>query len=361
MQNTVIQNVPALEPLALRGLEAQPLVSILLANYNYANYVGQTIESVLGQSYGHWELVICDDGSTDNSVTIIQSYADKDRRITFVRQPNGGHTAALNTAYSLCQGEIICFLDSDDLFLPGKVESVVQACLQNADAGLIIHRVIRVDEQRRRKGVWPMSDLPDGWLGPDVVKSGGILAFAPPTSGISLRRELAELIFPISKKPPLDMCPDQVVMRVAPLVSAVKRLPGALAEFRMHGSNSYSKQGVSVQAVAKQLQISTALWQEQARFLEEFEPGLSAHLAPLDNSTLTALLRYLEAKLNRARTVGTEHQNFIATCRRLGDTKWLAFWRISIYLPNFIFRPAVQLLTGQSAIKQFFARFRQLA
>jgi len=63
---------------------------VLIAHYNYEDYIGQAIESVLGQSYRDFELVICDDGSTDNSPSIIESYAKRDSRIHFVRQANAG-------------------------------------------------------------------------------------------------------------------------------------------------------------------------------------------------------------------------------------------------------------------------------
>jgi glycosyltransferase involved in cell wall biosynthesis len=172
----------SLEPLTLAALPSEPLVSILVANYNYEKYIGQTIESVLSQSYRNWELVVVDDGSTDGSVPLIERWVQRDGRIRLLRKPNGGHASALNAAFSNCQGNIICLLDSDDLYLPEKLERVIAAFAARPEVGFLIHRVFRVNEQRQRQGVWPLPDsLPDGWVGSDLLNTGGILPYAPPT------------------------------------------------------------------------------------------------------------------------------------------------------------------------------------
>jgi glycosyltransferase involved in cell wall biosynthesis len=351
---------PPLEPRQLSALPDEPLVSILLANYNYANYIGQSIESVLQQTYSRWELIICDDGSTDNSVAVIESYLQRDHRIRLVRKPNGGHTSVLNMAFSCSSGDIICFLDSDDLYLPRKLTIVVGACTSQPDAGLIVHRVIRVNSELQKLGVWPLSDLPDGWLGPDLLKAGGILPYAPPTSGIALRRETAQILFPISVAPPLHMCPDQVLMRLAPLVTNIKRLPDSLAQYRLHNTNTYSRQGTSAESVTKELALSRALWNEQHRFLSSFDGNAARHLTDLEDSSYTALLFFLKAKLRNEPEVRQYHQRYLAASKHEHSAAILAFWRFSLYLPNTIFRPAVSTMLGQGALKQFISRLRKL-
>jgi hypothetical protein len=350
-----------LEPRPLGILPDEPLVSILLANYNYANYIGQSIESVLKQTYQRWELIICDDGSTDNSLRVIESYVQRDHRIRLVRKPNGGHTSALNMAFSLSGGDIVSFLDSDDLYLPQKLTMVVNACLSHRNAGLVVHRVIRVNSQLRKLGVWPLSDLPDGWLGSDLLRAGGILPYAPPTSGIALRREIAQILFPISIAPPLHMCPDQVVMRLAPLVTTIERLPDALAEYRLHNTNTYSRQGTSAQSVTKELALSRALWDEQYRFLSTFNSNAARQLTNLEDSSYTALLLFLKAKLCHEPEVRQYHRQYLAASQHEHSAAILAFWRFSIHLPNAIFRAAVSTMLGQGALKQFISRLRKLA
>ena len=94
-----------------------------MPNYNCEKYIGETIDSVLAQSYENWELLIVDDCSTDKSVEIIQNYCDKDERIKlFVSETNKGGAAARNRALREATGKWIAFLDSDDLWLPEKLE-----------------------------------------------------------------------------------------------------------------------------------------------------------------------------------------------------------------------------------------------
>src|SRR5919199_656326 len=102
----------------------QPLVSVLITNYNYEHYLKQAIDSALNQTYPHMEIIVVDDGSTDNSKQVIASYKDK---IISVFKENGGQASAMNAGFAISQGEIICSLDADDVWLPTKVEQVVQA------------------------------------------------------------------------------------------------------------------------------------------------------------------------------------------------------------------------------------------
>ncbi|MCG1036618.1 glycosyltransferase family 2 protein [Polaribacter sargassicola] len=99
------------------------LVSIITPNYNSEKFISQTINSVLNQTYQNWEMIIVDDVSTDNSTKIIESYSLKDDRIILHKlQKNSGAAIARNKAISLAKGNFIAFLDSDDLWLPKKLE-----------------------------------------------------------------------------------------------------------------------------------------------------------------------------------------------------------------------------------------------
>lgn len=94
------------------------LVSIITPCYNGSKYVPETIESVLGQIYKNWEMIIVDDGSKDNSAEIIKSYVDKDSRIKLIQQPNGGSANARNHGIREAQGQYIALLDADDIWKP---------------------------------------------------------------------------------------------------------------------------------------------------------------------------------------------------------------------------------------------------
>ena len=103
-----------------------PLVSIITPSWNVERLIGETILSVQAQTLADWELLIADDCSTDNTTAVIESYAAKDPRIRLIRQPrNGGPALARQAAIEQAQGRFVAFLDSDDLWLPAKLERQV--------------------------------------------------------------------------------------------------------------------------------------------------------------------------------------------------------------------------------------------
>src|SRR6202034_2781874 len=169
------ETITELHPVELRALPAEPLVSILVSNYNYARYIGDSLQSALDQTYTNFELIVCDDGSTDDSVSVIEEYERKDPRLRFIRKRNGGQASGFNAAFAASRGEIIALLDSDDRFLPHKVERVVADFRAHPDSGFGVHRVIRMSANLRRQGVWPMTaPLPSGWYGSKMLQDGGI-------------------------------------------------------------------------------------------------------------------------------------------------------------------------------------------
>ncbi|MGA9993775.1 MAG: glycosyltransferase family A protein [Pyrinomonadaceae bacterium] len=112
----------------------QPLVSIIMPAYNAEKYVAAPLRSVLDQTYSRWELVVVDDGSTDKTALIVRGFADSDSRIRYIFQPNGRMARARNNGISNARGELIAFLDSDDLWLRDKLERQIEKLAEtNAD------------------------------------------------------------------------------------------------------------------------------------------------------------------------------------------------------------------------------------
>ncbi len=101
------------------------LVSIVVPNYNYGKYIGACIETVLTQTYKDFELIVVDDGSTDNSVEIVKNYADQ--RIKVLTQPNSGVSVARNRGIKAAVGRWIAFLDADDMWTPDSLRLRVEA------------------------------------------------------------------------------------------------------------------------------------------------------------------------------------------------------------------------------------------
>ncbi len=103
------------------------LISVIIPAYNMEATVTDAINSIIEQSYTHWELLVADDGSTDNTGVIVDAFAQKDPRIHSLHQPNAGIGAARNTALQYAAGEWIAFLDADDLYLPDSFAQMIKA------------------------------------------------------------------------------------------------------------------------------------------------------------------------------------------------------------------------------------------
>jgi glycosyltransferase involved in cell wall biosynthesis len=102
---------------------SQPTVSIVITNYNYADYVEEAIKSALDQTYPHTEVIVIDDGSTDGSLNVISKYKDA---INIISRENKGIVHTRNQALGMVRSDFICFLDADDYFDPGYIENLVK-------------------------------------------------------------------------------------------------------------------------------------------------------------------------------------------------------------------------------------------
>jgi teichuronic acid biosynthesis glycosyltransferase TuaG len=104
----------------------QHLVSVIMPAYNSGRFLAESVRSVQAQTFGGWELVVVDDGSTDDTAAVAQGFVETDARVRYVARPNGGQGAARNTGLRAAKGDLVAFLDSDDLWLPGKLEAQIE-------------------------------------------------------------------------------------------------------------------------------------------------------------------------------------------------------------------------------------------
>lgn len=128
-------------------------VSIIVPNYNCENFLEDTIQSVLNQTYKNWELLIVDDCSTDKSVEVIKQYADKDERIKlYINERNKGAAASRNWAMREASGKWVAFLDSDDLWMADKLEKQLLYMVEN-DYHFSYTAYEHINEQKEKLGV----------------------------------------------------------------------------------------------------------------------------------------------------------------------------------------------------------------
>jgi glycosyltransferase involved in cell wall biosynthesis len=229
-----------LTPIELGPLPKSPLVSVLVTNYNRERFIAQAIESVLSQTNQQFEIIVCDDGSTDRSPEIVASMAASDRRIRLIRLPeNRGNASALNAAWREASGQIICLLDSDDEFHPRKLEKVVERFVAHPDVGTLVHPLMYVDE-----GGEPIQELrflvrPDcGWIAERVAQRGGRWSNMP-GGGTCFRRELGEVAFPIPEDT-FRFFGDGFIYTLGPLLTPVSYIDEPLYDYRIHGSNAFA-------------------------------------------------------------------------------------------------------------------------
>ena len=115
----------------------RPPVSIVITNYNYGRYLRASIDSALAQTYPKVEVIVVDDGSSDGSREIIESYG---ARIVAILKANGGHGSALNAGFEPSRGEIVMFLDADDELIPEAAEQVVESVAPERREGSVSAR-----------------------------------------------------------------------------------------------------------------------------------------------------------------------------------------------------------------------------
>ncbi len=112
-----------------------PLVSVIIPTYNRREFLLEAIESLRRQDWPELEIIVIDDGSTDDTPAALAALDEP--RLRYQRQTNAGRSAARNRGLDLAEGELICFLDDDDLFLPGKVTAQAQALLDNPEVDIV--------------------------------------------------------------------------------------------------------------------------------------------------------------------------------------------------------------------------------
>ncbi len=124
-----------------------PLVSVVTPVYNAEKHIASCIESVQNQTYENWEIFLVDDQSSDNSVSIIKQYTEKDARIHLIQlEVNSGAAVARNTAIEAANGKYVAFLDSDDMWVPNKLEKQI-SFMEEKDIAFSFTKYSIIDEE----------------------------------------------------------------------------------------------------------------------------------------------------------------------------------------------------------------------
>jgi glycosyltransferase involved in cell wall biosynthesis len=345
-----------LQPLELPALSAHPLVSVLMPNYNYAEYIGEAIESVLRQTYSNFELLVCDDGSTDNSRVVVEEFQARDARIKLLLQDNGGQGPAIYRAYAESKGELIFLLDSDDVYLPEKLETAVAAHLASPDAGMVIHKMQVIDGNRRKLRLIPsVSALPSGWLGPGISLTAPIILFgSPPSSGISMHRAVAKEILPLLAGKRIYS--DTMIQSVAPLVTPIAAVDRVLCEYRVHGNNTSTT--FTANRMRTIVATETAVWAAWRAYLISISERLPADFViPREKPAL--MMRYALARIENDPAFRDFHRQALEDdWYQSMPARYRLYWKYSIHLPLWAFRVSLNTVFGHGNLKTIVAGTR---
>lgn len=167
---------------------AGPLVSVIVPAFNAERYLGEALQSVLGQTYPHLEVLVVDDGSADRSVEIARGFGDRVRVFT---QANGGPAAARNRGLENAKGAYVSFLDADDTWLPDKTERQVAFMEAHPEVGVSYGPCLFVKNGRELTRIgWEPEKFPEGWIFEHLLLERGFISI----NTVMVRRRCLERV-----------------------------------------------------------------------------------------------------------------------------------------------------------------------
>lgn len=202
-----------------------PLVSIITPSFNQAAFLESTLLSVLEQDYPRIEYIVVDGGSTDGSLEILRRYASRLAR--WVSEPDEGQTDAINKGFGLARGEILAWLNSDDVYYPGAVAQAVAYLQAHPEVGMVHGAAYYIDEQGRPVGRFPSAPMGHAELRRGAPKIAQQSAF--------LRASAWRIVAPLDASFFYAMDYDLWVRLSA--VTPLAHVPSVWAGFRLHGES----------------------------------------------------------------------------------------------------------------------------
>lgn len=212
------------------GSPSRLLVSVIIPAFNSALFLPDALRSVLNQTYPHLEVVVVDDGSVDSTAELLAEWAAQDKRVRWVRQENQGLPSARNTGMRQASGELLAFLDADDVIMPEKLERQVAFLNAHPEVDLVYSDYCTSDPQLRiltHESVARRIPLAEAYKYTNVF----------PVMSPLLRRCLAERVGEFD--PALKACEDWDYWIRCQRAGVFAYLPGHWSVYRMHGSQMH--------------------------------------------------------------------------------------------------------------------------
>ncbi len=224
--------------------EYLPKISIVTPSYNQGQFLEDTIQSVLNQGYSNLEYIIIDGCSTDNSVEIIKKYADK--LAYWVSEPDSGQSEAINKGFRRAGGEILAWINSDDVYYPGVLARIAKYFTNHSEIDFLFGYHDDIDENGRvfRKGTY----LP---YVPHAFRHG-FAQICQPTS--FWRRQVWEQCGPLDESIHLSMDYD-LFCRVVKQGLCIRSIPIRVCQFRYHASSKSVMNKKEIRLLSKKLLV----------------------------------------------------------------------------------------------------------
>ncbi len=207
--------------------------TVVIVNHNYERVLRSAVDSALAQG-DRVEVIVVDDGSTDGSPDVIRSYGD---RLTAIVKPNGGQSSAFNAGFAASSGDVVCFLDADDLLLPGTMTAALARYEVEPYAKLHWPLAEMDADGQLLGGVNPPVQLPAGDLFELVADRGPGAYPTPPSSGNAYGRSFLDRVLPMPER--LRVCADGYLYDLAPLYGPVARLDQPGGAIRFHDQSNF--------------------------------------------------------------------------------------------------------------------------
>lgn len=239
-----------------RRAEEKPRVSVVVPLYNHARYIEMAIASIFEQGGMVQEIIVIDDGSSDESAVVMQRLARKDERIAFLTQANQGAHATINTALARCSGEFVTILNSDDAYLPGRLAALVAALDTAPEAAFAASALAFMDDTgAATENAWYAEVLAEYRAAPDMGVALINGNFLMTTSNFLFRRSLLEEVgFFAALRYTHDL---DFALRVLAMGKQILLLDQPLMRYRIHATNTISEDH---RAVRREWAISAAAY-----------------------------------------------------------------------------------------------------
>lgn len=228
---------------AVEALIMKPSFSVLVNNFNYGDFLSDCLDSLMAQNWEHLEVIVYDDGSTDSSNEILEKY---EKQVLVIREKNYGGTPNQNQANSIYQaflrssGDWICLLDSDDVFLEGKLKAIADSITGNPKAAVFQHAFKEIDKYGCFTGRY-RPFLANVDIDSHVQRTHNLLFLFTQTSGLVFSRKYLEEALPLCEDSRDLLWADARLTRGAIGRGEIVTIRKPLGGYRVHGSNDSAK------------------------------------------------------------------------------------------------------------------------